>query len=156
MNTIGKNLDKRRPPKMADHIAQDMSLKEIIITLAPKLISMKRRGFATDEIAAVLLESKISIDGKTLNRYLNEFKAIEKGEVPGATAKPKRAKATDGKDGFTPGEEMPSEQPNQEIATEAAPSEDCLTPDGNTPSEQPSRPVSTMADSLPAQLRDLI
>ena len=156
MNAIGKNLDKRRPPKMDDHVPQDMSLKEIIITLAPKLISMKRRGFATDEIAAVLLESKISIDGKTLNRYLNEFKAIEKESVPGAAAKPKKAKSANGKDIFTPGEETPSGQPNREVETEAVPSEDSLTPEKNTPSEQPSRPVLPMADSLPAHLKDLI
>ena len=156
MNAIGKNLDKRQPPKLADHVPQDLSLKEIIITLAPRLISMKRRGFTTDEIAAVLLESKISIDGKTLNRYLNEFKAIEKESIPVAAEKPKRAKSANRKDGFTPGEETPSEQPNHEAETEAAQSKDSLTPESNTPSEQPGRPVSTMAESLPAHLKDLI
>jgi len=156
LKAIGENLEKRQPPKLADDMAQDMSLKQIISTLAPKLLRMKRQGFTTDGMVAALKENKISIDGKTLNRYLNDCKAARKGMVSDAAAKPKRAKSSDGKDGFTPGEEMPSEQSGSTVATMPAPSEDCFTPGKNTPSGQQRHPFSTMADSIPEQLKDLI
>ena len=156
MKAIGENLDKRQPPKLADDIAQDMSLKDIIMSLAPQLLHMKRRGFTTDEIVAVLKENKISIDGKTLNRYLNAYKATGKEADSDVPAKPKRAKSLHAKDGSAPGEDTPSEQPGHAVETMPAPPEDCLTPEKNTPSGPPSHPVSALAESIPAHLKDLI
>ena len=156
LKAIGENLEKRQPPKLADDIAQDMSLKQIITTLAPKLLRMKRQGFTTDGIVSALKENKISIDGKTLNRYLNDYKATRKGAASDATAKPKTAKSSDGKDGFTPKEETPSQQSNPTATASPSPTENLLTPDKNTPSRQPGHPFLTKVDSIPPHLKDLI
>ena len=156
LKAIGENLEKRQPPKLADDIAQDMSLKQIISTLAPKLLRMKRQGFTTDGMVAALKENKISIDGKTLNRYLHDYKATRKGTASDAAAKPKAAKSSDGKDGFTPEEKTPSKQSSPTVAAVPTPPEDCFTPGKNTPSGQPSNPFSTLANSVPDHLKDLI
>ena len=156
LKAIGKTLDKRQPLKLADDIAQDLSLKEIVTSLAPQLASMKRRGFTTDEMVTALKENKISIDGKTLNRYLNDYRATGQEPVSDAAAKPKKAKSPRGKDGSTPGEETPSDQSDPAVATAPAPFKDSLTPDKNTSSGQPRPPVSMKADSIPDRLKDLI
>ena len=156
MKAIGDDLDKRQPPQLADDIDQDMSLKEIVTSLAPRLLNMKRRGFTTDGMVAVLKESKINIDGKTLNRYLNTYKATGKKPVSDAAAKPKRVKSSRKKDGSTPGEETLSEQPDHAVEINPTLPEDCFTPEDDTPSVQPSHPVSTLANSIPDQLKDLI
>jgi len=156
LKAIGENLDKCQPPKLADDIAQDMSLKQIITNLAPKLLRMKRQGFTTDGIVSALKENKISIDGKTLNRYLNDYKVNRKGTGSDATAKPKLAKPADGKDSLTPKEETPSRQSSSPVTAPPAPAEKFLTPEKNTPSGQPGHPFSTKVDSIPPHLKDLI
>jgi len=122
LKAIGQDLDKRQPPKLADDIDQDMSLKEIITTLAPKLLRIKRRKFTTDGMVEVLKENHINIDGRTLNRYLNDFQAARKKKtVQDATVKPKPIKSIDGKDGFTSKEKMPSGQTGLQVAARADP-----------------------------------
>lgn len=94
-----------------------MSLKEVITTLAPKLLRMKRRKFTTDGMVAVLKENSISIDGRTLNRYLNDYQAARKKKTaPDATTNPKTFKSADAKDGFTPKEETPLGQTGPQAA----------------------------------------
>lgn len=119
LKAIGKDLNKRQPPKMADHIDQDMSLKQIIAALAPNLLRMKRRGITTDGMVAALKENKVSIDGKTLNRYLSEYlpprPARKKKVVTDVAAKQETSNSPDDSEGFTPKEEMPSEQAGHQV-----------------------------------------
>lgn len=121
LKAIGKNLDKRQPPRLAENIAQDLSLKEIVTTLAPSLLQMKNRGITTDGMVAALKDNKINIDGKTLNRYLNDYKASRKESVPDEAAKPATAESSARKDGFTPKEETPSEQPGPQVTARPDP-----------------------------------
>ena len=127
LKAIGQDLDKRQPPKLDEDIDQDMSLKEVITTLAPKLLRMKRRKFTTDGIVEVLKENHINIDGRTLNRYLNDYQAARKKKtVQDATVKPKTIKSTDGKDGFTSKEKMPSGQTGHHVAARADPLQELI------------------------------
>lgn len=122
LKAIGQDLDKRQPPQLAEDIDQDMSLKEVITTLAPKLLRMKRRKFTTDGMVEVLKENHINIDGKTLNRYLNDYQAVRKKKTaPNATANPKTGQSSDGKDGFTSKEKSPLEQTGHHVAARADP-----------------------------------
>jgi len=122
LKAIGQDLDKRQPPKLAEDIDQDMSLKEVITALAPKLLRMKRRKFTTDGMVEVLKENSISIDGRTLNRYLSDYQVTRKKKTaPDATANPKTVKSTDGKDGFTSKEKMSLEQIGPRVTTKADP-----------------------------------
>lgn len=121
LKVIGQDLNKRQPPKLADDVAQDMTLKQVIIALAPKLLRMKRRGITTDGMVAALKDNKVSIDGKTLNRYLNDYQAARKKKTaPAATANPKTIKSADGRDGLTPREENSSRQADHEVTTKPA------------------------------------
>ena len=122
LKAIGQDLGKRQPPKLADDVAQNMTLKQVIVALAPKLLRMKRRGITTDGVVAALKENKVSIDGKTLNRYLNDYQSTRKKKtVPNATANPKTGQSAHGKDGFTSKEETPSGQTSPQVATRADP-----------------------------------
>ena len=125
LKAIGQDLDKRQPPKLADDVAQDMTLKQVITALAPKLLRMKRRGITTDGMVVALKENKISIDGKTLNRYLSDYNqskpSRQKKIVPDAASKPKTINSSDGKDCFTPKEETPSVQTAPKVAARPDP-----------------------------------
>lgn len=100
-------------------------MKQVIAALAPKLLRMKRRGITTDGMVVALKENKISIDGKTLNRYLSDYnqsKPLRKKKiVSDTTAKPKAINSSDGKDSFTPKEETPSGQAAPKVATRPDP-----------------------------------
>lgn len=122
LKAIGEDLDKRQPPKLAEDVDQDMSLKEVITALAPKLLRMKRRKFTTDGMVAVLKENNISIDGRTLNRYLNDYQAARKKKAaPDATANPKTFKSADARDGFTPKEKTPLGQTGPQVTVRPDP-----------------------------------
>lgn len=125
LKAIGQDLNKRQPPKLADHIDQDMTLKQIIAALAPNLLRMKRRGITTDGMVAALKENKVSIDGKTLNRYLSEFlppkPPRKKKVVPDAATNQETTNSSDESDGFTPKEEPPSEQNGPQVTEKPDP-----------------------------------
>ena len=81
LKDIGNALDKRKPPRLNEELDRDMSLKEIIMALAPKLNRMKHRGFTTTDMVVALKESQININGRTLNRYLNEYIKASNGKA---------------------------------------------------------------------------
>lgn len=115
LKAIGEDLGKRKAPKLPDDVAREMSIKEIIMSLAPKLLGMKRRKFTTAQIVAALKENRIIIDGATLNRYLSEYQESKKKKTDPdtqgtLTAKPKIVKSDNGRDVFTPKEEAPMGQ----------------------------------------------
>ena len=120
------------------------------------MAGMKRQGFTTDGMLSALKENKISIDGKTINRYLNDYKATRKGAGSDTTTKSKTVKSSDGKDSLTPKEETPSQRSNPTVTAPPTPAEKLLTPDKHMSSGQPGRLVSTGADTIPPHLKDLI
>ncbi len=103
LKAIGEDLGKHKAPKLPDDVAREMSIKEIIMSLAPKLLGMKRRKFTTALIVGALNEDRISIDGATLNRYLSEYqKSKGKKANPETTVKQKAVKPDTRRDDFTP------------------------------------------------------
>lgn len=72
LKAIKSDLAKRKPTKSVLDTNRALTTKEIIMALAPDLIKMKSRGFATQDLVNVLKEHKISVKGATLNRYLSE------------------------------------------------------------------------------------
>ena len=67
-------LAKLKPAKVALDGNRNMTVKEAILTLAPTLERMKKRGFDTQEIAEKLHEKGIEVKPPTLAKYLNEFR----------------------------------------------------------------------------------
>ncbi|MDL2259812.1 hypothetical protein LJB99_02905 [Deltaproteobacteria bacterium OttesenSCG-928-K17] len=74
LKAIKSDLAKRKPPKPLLDANRDLTIKEIITSLAPELTRMKSKGFSTQALVDILKEHKISIKGATLNRYLAEHK----------------------------------------------------------------------------------
>jgi len=72
IKTIKADLAKRRKARLAVTDDQDLSVKEVILRVAPELRRMKKRGFATAEMIEALKENGLHIKGATLNRYLAE------------------------------------------------------------------------------------
>ena len=69
------HLGKLRPARLNLSAKRDFSLREAVLSMAPKLADMKELGFTTRELAAALAEQEIIIKAPTLNRYLSEYQA---------------------------------------------------------------------------------
>lgn len=81
LKAIKSDLAKRKPPKPVLDVNRDLTTKEVIMALAPDLITLKSKGFSTQDLVDILKEHKISIKGATLNRYLAEHKATPANET---------------------------------------------------------------------------
>ena len=71
---IRQELAKLKPVKVTLDGNRNMTVKEAILTLAPTLERMKKRGFDIQELAEKLHEKGIEIKPPTLAKYLNEFR----------------------------------------------------------------------------------
>ena len=71
VKSIRHELDKLRPaPAQAGD--KELSIKQAILSLAPALERMKKRGFELPEIIAKLAEKGIEVRPQTLTKYLAE------------------------------------------------------------------------------------
>ena len=71
VKSIRHELDKLRPaPAQAGD--KELSIKQAILSLAPALERMKKRGFELPEIVAKLAEKGIEVRPQTLTKYLAE------------------------------------------------------------------------------------
>ncbi len=73
-NAASSRFAKLKPAKITLDGKRNMTVKEAILTLAPTLERMKKRGFGTQEIVEKLHEKGIEIKPPTLAKYLNEYK----------------------------------------------------------------------------------
>lgn len=112
-------------PKLDDNL--EMSIKELVLFMAPDLIQMSKRGFTNKEFSDGLAAESVIVKPGTLNRYLNEYLSA-KEEANKSEAGPETGK-----------EETTTEAEKADVSTET--SMDCgqaatsdLTPSGNSDS----------------------
>ncbi len=74
LKEIRQELAKLKPVKVTLDGTRRLTVKEAILTLAPTLERMKKRGFDAQEIAEKLHEKGIDVKPPTLAKYLNEFR----------------------------------------------------------------------------------
>jgi hypothetical protein len=96
LKAIKADLAKLRPVRLTVDNERPLSLKKSVITLAPELCRMKKRGFTTVEIVAALKGHGLHVKGATLNRYLKENQTATKGtNTAGSLQNRRTTKRTD-------------------------------------------------------------
>lgn len=77
INASLKRISQLKPLKPSRNCKRDLSLRETIIYMAPKLLEKKNAGVSIGQLVAELANEQIVISTPTLSSYLNRYQKMQ-------------------------------------------------------------------------------